>query len=191
MATTKGLSLICEIQNFGNTYFGKATKFQSYGFLHFGVLSNLLVWRWERPPGCMNGVNYPPLYYCPILFQSQHSVYVISSKMKIGWLSSCGALSTCQTLSMKCFSPFGHSRTGFLWKSSDCHTPIKSCAAETINDYAKDGAPGAVWPSCSFHHDPLRHQLLYLPWYEAHIHNLASNSYPEPVYQISKSYELK
>ena len=26
-----------------------------------------------------------------------------------------------------------------------------------IDDYAKDGGPGAVWPCCSVYHDPLRH----------------------------------
>ena len=29
--------------------------------------------------------------------------------------------------------------------------------SETIDDYAKDGGPGAVWPWCSFYHDPLRY----------------------------------
>ena len=28
-----------------------------------------------------------------------------------------------------------------------------------IDNYAKDGRPGVVWPSCSFHHDPLRYYL--------------------------------
>ena len=26
-----------------------------------------------------------------------------------------------------------------------------------IGDYAKDGGPGVVCPSCSFYHDPLRY----------------------------------
>ena len=26
-----------------------------------------------------------------------------------------------------------------------------------IDDYAKNGGPGAVWTSCSFNHNPLRH----------------------------------
>ena len=32
------------------------------------------------------------------------------------------------------------------------HKPVKIC---TIDNYAKDGRPGVVCPSCSFHHDPL------------------------------------
>ena len=56
MATTKGLSLICEIPQFANAYLGKVTKFQGYGLFRFGVLSNLLARRWKTPPG-MNRVN--------------------------------------------------------------------------------------------------------------------------------------
>ena len=43
------------------------------------------------------------------------------------------------------------------------HTPIQQVYTffqnlhRRINDYTKDGGPGVVWPSCSFHHDPLRH----------------------------------
>ena len=33
---------------------------------------------------------------------------------------------------------------------------------DPIENYAENGGPGAVRPSCSFYHDPLRHQLLYL-----------------------------
>ena len=32
----------------------------------------------------------------------------------------------------------------------------------TIEDCAKDEGPGEIWPSCSFHHDPLQLQILYL-----------------------------
>ena len=60
-----------------------------------------------------------------------------------------------------------------------------------MDDYAKDGRPGIVLASCSFHHDPLRHQLLYLTRYETQIDKLASNSFPEPAYLISKPYGLK
>ena len=50
MATKKRLSLIYELQNFANTYLGKVTKFQVDGLFRFGVLSNLLAWRWKHPP---------------------------------------------------------------------------------------------------------------------------------------------
>ena len=55
MATRKGLSLIYEIQNFGDTYLGKVMKFQSNGLFRFEVLSHLLG-RWKTPPS-MNRVN--------------------------------------------------------------------------------------------------------------------------------------
>ena len=61
MATRKGLSLIFEIQNFANSYLGKVTKFQGHGLCRFGVLSNLLGWRWKTPPpgtNRVNGANY-------------------------------------------------------------------------------------------------------------------------------------
>ena len=51
----------------------------------------------------------------------------------------------------------------------------------TIDHYAKDDRPGELCPSCSFYHDPLRHQLLHLIKIEAHIHKLSSNSFSEPV----------
>ena len=38
------------IPNFANEYLGKVTKFQGYGLFRFGVLSNLLAWRWKTPP---------------------------------------------------------------------------------------------------------------------------------------------
>ena len=58
MATTKGLSLICEISNLANAYLGKVAKFQGYGLFRFGVLSTLLAWRWKTtPPPGMNRVN--------------------------------------------------------------------------------------------------------------------------------------
>ena len=50
MATKKHLSLIYELENFVNTYLGKVTKFQGDGLFRFGVLSNLLAWRWNTPP---------------------------------------------------------------------------------------------------------------------------------------------
>ena len=50
MATTKHLSLICEIPNFANACLGKVTQFQGHGLFHFGVLCNLLIWRWKHPP---------------------------------------------------------------------------------------------------------------------------------------------
>ena len=31
------------------------------------------------------------------------------------------------------------------------------CIFNTITDYVKDGGLGAVWTSCSFNHNPLRH----------------------------------
>ena len=62
MATKKRLSLICEIPNFANAYLGKATKFQGYSLFRFGVLSNLLAWRWKTPPPGMNRVNKSILY---------------------------------------------------------------------------------------------------------------------------------
>ena len=46
MAITKGLLPICEIHNFANTYLAKVNTFQDYGLFCFGVLSNLLSWRW-------------------------------------------------------------------------------------------------------------------------------------------------
>ena len=57
MATTKDLSLICEIPNFADAYLGKGTKFQGYSLFRFGVLSNLLAWRWKTPPLGMNRVK--------------------------------------------------------------------------------------------------------------------------------------
>ena len=57
MATTKGISLICETPNFAGAYLGKVTKFQGYGLSRFGVLSNLLAWRWKTPPSGMNRVK--------------------------------------------------------------------------------------------------------------------------------------
>ena len=53
MATKKRLSLIYELENFANTYLGKVTKFQVDGLFRFGVLNNLLAWRWKHtpPPG--------------------------------------------------------------------------------------------------------------------------------------------
>ena len=56
MATKKRLSLIYELENFANTYLGKITKCQGDGLFRFGVLSNLLAWRWKTPPG-MNRVK--------------------------------------------------------------------------------------------------------------------------------------
>ena len=56
MATRKRLSLICEIPNFANACLGKVTKFQGHSLLRFGVLSNLLAWRWKTPP-CPSGTN--------------------------------------------------------------------------------------------------------------------------------------
>ena len=50
MATKKRLSLTYELENFVNTYLGKVTKFQVDGWFCFGVLSNLLAWRWKTPP---------------------------------------------------------------------------------------------------------------------------------------------
>ena len=49
MATKKRLSLIYELRNFANTYLRKVTKFQGDGLFRFGVLSNLLAWRWKTP----------------------------------------------------------------------------------------------------------------------------------------------
>ena len=50
MATKKHLSLIYELENIFNSYLGKVTKFQVVGLFRFGVLSNLLAWRWKTPP---------------------------------------------------------------------------------------------------------------------------------------------
>ena len=58
MATTKCLSLICEIPNFANAYLGKVTKFQGYGLFPFGVLSDLLAWRWKTHPPGINRVKF-------------------------------------------------------------------------------------------------------------------------------------
>ena len=44
------LSLICDIPNFVNAYLGKITQFQGYGLFRFGVLCNLLIWRWKNNP---------------------------------------------------------------------------------------------------------------------------------------------
>ena len=49
MATKKRLSLTYELGNFANTYLGKVSKFQVDGLFRFGVLSNLLAWRWKTP----------------------------------------------------------------------------------------------------------------------------------------------
>ena len=57
MATKKRLSLICETPNFGNAYLGKVTKFQGYSLFRFGVLSNLLAWRWKTPLPARYGMN--------------------------------------------------------------------------------------------------------------------------------------
>ena len=58
MATTKGLSLICEIPNFAYAYLGKVTMSQGHGLFRFQVLSNLLAWRWKTAPSPgMNRVN--------------------------------------------------------------------------------------------------------------------------------------
>ena len=59
---------------------------------------------------------------------------------------------------------------------------LPSLCCFLIDDFPKDGGPGAVLPSCSFHHHPLWYQLLYLTRYEAaHIHKLRSNHFPRPV----------
>ena len=50
MATKKRLSLIYELESFANIYLGKVTKFQVDGLFRFGVLRNLLAWRWKTPP---------------------------------------------------------------------------------------------------------------------------------------------
>ena len=57
MATKKCLCLIYELENFANTYLGKVTKFQGDGLFCFGVLSNLLAWRWKTHPPGMNRVK--------------------------------------------------------------------------------------------------------------------------------------
>ena len=61
MATKKRLSLIYELENFANTYLGKVTKFQGDGLFRFGVLNNLLSWRWKTPPPGVNRVKIPKL----------------------------------------------------------------------------------------------------------------------------------
>ena len=47
-----------------------------------------------------------------------------------------------------------------LWKKRDCLYLVKirfsTVIRFQIDDYAKDGRPEAVGPSCSFYHDPLR-----------------------------------
>ena len=58
MAIKKRLSLIYELENFANTYLGKVTKFQVDGLFRFGVLSNLLAWRWKAPPLVLIGLNW-------------------------------------------------------------------------------------------------------------------------------------
>ena len=58
MARKKRLSLIYEVENFAYTYLRKVTKFQGDGLFRFGVLSNLLAWRWKTtPPPSMNRVK--------------------------------------------------------------------------------------------------------------------------------------
>ena len=57
MATRERLSLICEVPNFANAYLGKVTKFQGYSLFHFGVLSNILAWRWKTPPQVWIGLR--------------------------------------------------------------------------------------------------------------------------------------
>ena len=57
MATRKDLSLIYEIPNFANAYLGKVTKFQGYSLFRFGVMSNLLAWRWNPPSPGTNKVK--------------------------------------------------------------------------------------------------------------------------------------
>ena len=54
-------------------------------------------------------------------------------------------------------------------------------STQKIDDYAKDGGPGAVWAPLTF----------YLVSYEAHIHKLASNNFWEHAHLISKPYDLK
>ena len=44
---------------------------------------------------------------------------------------------------------------------------------------------------CSFNHNPLRHELSYLERYEAEIHKLSLTSFSEPVYLVSKPFDLK
>ena len=65
MATMKDVSLICEIPNFANAYLGKVTKFQGYGLFRFGVLSNLLAWRWKPPLWIGLRDNQLQLTNCP------------------------------------------------------------------------------------------------------------------------------
>ena len=60
-----------------------------------------------------------------------------------------------------------------------------------MDDYAKDGVPGAVSTLCSFNCNALRRQRFNLGRYEAEIHKLSLNSISEPVYLVSKPYELK
>ena len=50
MATRKRISVIFELENFADTYLEKVTKFQGDGLFRFGVLNNLLAWRWKTPP---------------------------------------------------------------------------------------------------------------------------------------------
>ena len=75
MATKKRLSLIYELENFAKTYLGKVTKFQGNGFFRFGVLSNLLAWRWKTPlPSGMNRVNTTRIMFIRVVFRIAFSV---------------------------------------------------------------------------------------------------------------------
>ena len=67
MAIRKRLSLISEILNFANAYLGKVTKFQGYSLFRFGVLSNLLAWRWKTSPS-------PPLVWIGLSYCSKYSL---------------------------------------------------------------------------------------------------------------------
>ena len=60
-----------------------------------------------------------------------------------------------------------------------------------MDNFAKDGGPDVVFPSCSFYHGSLRDYLFCLIKYKARIHKLDSNSFSEPEHLISKPNDLK
>ena len=113
---------------------------------------------------------------CQILLLPQHRMMHISGKNARNW-ERCNSSCICRThLSREIRHWNKQNRDCACAVLFFCHL---STTETSTDDYAKDGGPGAVWPWCSFYLHPLRHELLYLVSYEAHIHKLASNSFWE------------
>ena len=83
MATTKGLSLICEIPKFANAYLGKVTKFQGHGLFHCGVLSNLLALSFSLTSANLFFSHFEEIYHRSLSFTVQFVSNRRDSKMAV------------------------------------------------------------------------------------------------------------